>query len=163
FDVYRVQSVDGYERTLVFKDELGYDFGDVSDDGRWIAFSKARTTSDSNIHLWDGAHHAMVAITPHKGPASYHPAHFDPESRALYYLTNDGGEFTRVKKYEMASGAHEEVERAEWDIQSTELSHDGKYRVSTINVDGSTIVKVWEMRTGKPVDVPNLPPGQIRS
>jgi dipeptidyl aminopeptidase/acylaminoacyl peptidase len=162
FDIYRVQA-DGYARTLVYKDEIGYDAGDVSDDGRWIAFTKPRTTSDSDIYLWDATKRAMTLITPQKAQASYHPAQFDPQSRALYYLTNDGGEFMRVRKYDLASGQHDDVERADWDIVSSEFSHNGKYRVSAINVDGSTVVKVWETQTGKPVDVPNLPPGQVRS
>jgi dipeptidyl aminopeptidase/acylaminoacyl peptidase len=162
FDIYRVLA-DGYARTLVYKDEVGYDVGDVSEDGRWIAFARTRTTSDSDISLWDVAKKTMAVISTHKGQASYRPAEFDPDSRSLYYLTNDGGEFMRVKKYDLASGAHEDVERADWDILSTEFSHGGKYRVSVINVDGRTVVKVWDVRTGKPVEVPNLPAGQVRT
>jgi dipeptidyl aminopeptidase/acylaminoacyl peptidase len=162
FDIYRVEA-DGYARTLVYKDEVGYQAGDISDDGRWIAFSKPRTTSDSDIFLWDVAKRLLTRITPHQGQATHQPAEFDRQSRALYYITNDGGEFTRVRKYDLASGAHEDVERADWDILSTEFSHDGKYRVSTINVDGSTVVKVWDTRTGKPVEIPNLSPGEITS
>jgi dipeptidyl aminopeptidase/acylaminoacyl peptidase len=162
FDTYRVEA-DGYKRTLLYKDEVGYDAGDVSDDGRWVAFSKMRTTSDGDVFLWDSAKRTMTMITPHKGKASHRPAQFDPESRALYYLTDDGVEFMKVRKYDLTSGVHEDVERADWDILSTEFSHHGRYRVSTINVDGSTVVKVWETRTGKPVEIPNLPSGQVSS
>jgi dipeptidyl aminopeptidase/acylaminoacyl peptidase len=162
FDVYRI-AADAYARTLVYKDEVGYQAGDVSDDGRWIAFSKPRTMSDSDIFLWDATKRLLIRITPHQGPATYQPAQFDPVSRALYYLTNDGAEFMRVRKYDLTSGAHDDVERADWDILSTEFSHDGKYRVSAINVDGRTVVKVWETRTGKPVEIPNLPSGQVTS
>jgi dipeptidyl aminopeptidase/acylaminoacyl peptidase len=162
FDLYRI-AADGYARTLIYKDEVGYQAGDVSDDGRWIAFSRPRTMSDSDIFLWDATKRTMTPITAHKGDATYQPAQFDPESRALFYLTNDGAEFMRVRKYDLSSGAHDDVERADWDILSTEFSHDGKYRVSTINVDGSTVVKVWETRTGKPVEIPNLPAGQVSS
>jgi tricorn protease-like protein len=124
FDIYRLES-DGYKRTLVYQDEVGYDAGDVSDDGRWIAFSKQRTTADSDISLWDTAKRTMTLITPHKGQTTYRPAQFDPESRALYYLTNDGAEFTRVRKYDLAAGRHSDVERADWDILDTRLSHNG--------------------------------------
>ena len=90
---------------MIYKDEVGYDVGDVSEDGRWIAFAKSRTTSDSDISLWDAAKKTVTVISTHKGQASYRPAEFDPESRSLYYLTDDGGEFMRVKKYDLASGA----------------------------------------------------------
>src|SRR5262245_40956339 len=105
----------------------------------------------------------MTLISSHKGQATYRPAQFDPQSTALYYLTNDGTEFTRVKKYDLATGSHHEVERADWDILDTEFSHNGKYRVSTINEDGSSVIKVRETRTGRLVEIPNLPHGQIHS
>jgi dipeptidyl aminopeptidase/acylaminoacyl peptidase len=162
FDIYRM-GTDGYARALTYQDEVGYEAGDVSNDGRWIAFSKSRTTADSDIYLWSVVNRTMTLITPHKGQAIYRPARFDPESKALYYLTNDGAEFTRVRKFELATGRHSDVERADWDILDTEFSHNGKYRVSTINVDGSTVIKIWETRTGRLIEVPNLPAGQISS
>jgi hypothetical protein len=84
----------------------------------------------------------MTHIATQKLQAVYRPARFDPESKALYYITNDGTEFTRLKKYELASGSHRDIERADWDIQSTEFSHNSKYRVSTINADGTTVIRI---------------------
>jgi dipeptidyl aminopeptidase/acylaminoacyl peptidase len=162
FDLYRLETR-GYARTLVYKDEVGYNAGDISDDGQWIALAKSRTTADSDIFLWSVAKRTMTHITPHKRQAIYQPAQFDPESRALYYLTNDGAEFTKVRKYDLADGSHSDVEQSDWDIQNTEFSHNGKYRVSTINVDGSTVIKIRETTTGRLVAVPDLPAGQINS
>jgi dipeptidyl aminopeptidase/acylaminoacyl peptidase len=162
FDLYRIET-EGYARTLIYKDEVGYEAGDVSDDGRWIAFSKPKTTADSDIFLWNVAKRTMTRISPHQGQVLYEPAQFDPESQALYYLTNDGSEFKRVRKYDLSSGAHSDVERADWDILDTRFSHNGKYRVSTINVDGTTVIKIWETKTGRLIEIPNLPAGQINS
>ena len=55
---------------------------------------------------------------PHTGEATYSPATFDPASAYFYYLTNDGSEFTRVRRYALAAGTHEDVEKADWDIAS---------------------------------------------
>ena len=33
---------DGYGRTLIYQDNVGYQVGDISGDGRWIALSKAK-------------------------------------------------------------------------------------------------------------------------
>jgi dipeptidyl aminopeptidase/acylaminoacyl peptidase len=132
-----------------------------SSDGRWIAFSKPQTTADSDIFLWSVASRKMTHISPHTGQAIYSPAQFDPQSSALYYLMNDGAEFTKVRKYDLANGSHNDVEQADWDIQSTEFSHSGKYRVSTINVDGTSVMKIWETQTRHLVEIPELPAGQI--
>ena len=83
---------------------MGYDFGDISDDGKWIAFQKINTTADSDIYLWNVAAKTMTLISKHEGTASYEPATFDVDSKWLYYLTNDGSEFNRVRRYELASG-----------------------------------------------------------
>ena len=83
---------------------MGYDFGDISDDGQWLAFQKVNTTADSDIYLWNVAAKTMTLISKHEGTASYEPATFDADSKWLYYLTNDGSEFTRVRRYELASG-----------------------------------------------------------
>ncbi len=78
-------------------------------------------------------------------------------------MTNDGGEFRRVRRYELASGKHEDVEKAAWDIMFTSFSYNGKYRVTGINEDGRTVIEVQETRTGTLVPLPKLPDGEITS
>jgi hypothetical protein len=51
---------------------------------------------------------ALGAMKPlHQGRGAYSPEDFDPASQALYYLTNEGSEFTRVRRYDIAGGRHE--------------------------------------------------------
>jgi Tol biopolymer transport system component len=90
FDVYRYSAKE-YQRTLFYKDEVGYQVGAISDDQKWIALGKPNSTADSDIHLWSVAASQMKHITPHQGMAQYSTADFDPASKYLYYLTNDGG------------------------------------------------------------------------
>jgi dipeptidyl aminopeptidase/acylaminoacyl peptidase len=162
FDIYRLDAA-SYERTLFYQDDVGYQLGDISEDAKWIAFNKPITTADSDIYLYNIAAKEMKHLTPHQGTASYQGATFDSDSRWLYYLTNDGEEFNRVRRYEMATGKHEDVERASWDILFTVFSRNGKYRVSGINADGRTIIKIYETRTGEVVPLPRLPAGEIAS
>lgn len=162
FDLYRMDAT-SYERTLVYQEEKGFSFGAISDDGKWIALEKPNTTADSDIHLYNVATKEMKHLSPHKQTARYDVASFDRANRFLYYLTNDGDEFTRVRRYELATGQHEEVERAPWDIVFTYFSHNGKYRVTGINEDARTVVKMYEHATGKLVPLPKLPEGEISS
>lgn len=127
FDVYRYDS-NSYARTVFYKDETGYQLGAISDDGKWAAFAKPKTTSDSDIYLWNAATRETKLISAHEGEADYSPEDFDAGSRFLYYTTNDGGEFARVRRYDLAAGKHEEVEKADWDVSFTRFSHRGTYR-----------------------------------
>ena len=164
FDVYRYDA-GSYARTLFYQDEVGYDLGDISEDAKWIAFQKINTTADSDIYLWNAAAKTMTLISKHTGTASYEPACFDVDSKWLYYLTNegdgDGSEFTRVRRYELSSGKSEDVEKADWDIAWTFFSKNGKYRLSAVNQDGRSVLKVWNGRTGAPIALPGFPAGEV--
>jgi len=162
FDIYRYDAKT-YERILFYKEEKGYQPSGGSNDEKWIALAKVNTTSDSDLFLYNIGTQEFQHITPHREPADYKVAGFDPASEWLYYLTNDGGEFTRVRRYHLASGRHEEVEKATWDISYSSFSHRGRYRVTGVNEDGRTVITVIENQTGKTVPLPKLPAGEITS
>jgi dipeptidyl aminopeptidase/acylaminoacyl peptidase len=162
FDVYRYDA-GSYARTLFYEDEVGYSLGDISDDAKWIAFQKFNTTADSDIYLWNTASKTMTHISRHEGTASYEPETFDVDSKWLYYTTNDGSEFMRVRRYELVTGKSEDVEKADWDVAWTFFSRNGKYRLSAVNEDGRSVLKVWDGRTGAPVALPPFPAGEASS
>ena len=162
FDVYRYDTKT-YARTMFYQDDVGYELGAISDDAKWIAFQKINTTADSDIYLWNAAAKTMTPISKHEGTATYDPAAFDPDSKWLYYLTNDGSEFTRVRRYELATGKSEDVEKADWDVEWTFFSKNGKYRVSSVNEDGRSVLHVSDGKTGAPVTIPALPAGEASS
>jgi dipeptidyl aminopeptidase/acylaminoacyl peptidase len=160
FDLYR-HDAGTYTRTLIYKDESGYQLGAISDDGRWLAFTKPRSPSDSDLYVWDAKTGEMKHLSPHEGRAEYDAADFDPASKHLYYLTNDGAEFKRVRRYDLAAGLHEDVEKADWDVWYTYFSHRGRYRVTGTNEDARTVIKVRDTSSGQPVSLPRLPGGDI--
>lgn len=160
FDVYRYDAAT-YARTVIYEDREGYQIGNVASDGRWIALDKAKTTADGDIYLWNVTAHQLTHLTPHDVPAQYQTAGFDPDARALYYLTNAGGEFMRLRRYVLATGRHEDVESSAWDITSASFSRDGKFRVTSSNEDGRTTLRVVETASGRPVPVPKLPDGDV--
>ena len=68
-----------------------------------------------------------------------------------------------MRRYELATGKHEDVESADWDIQFTRFSRNGRYRVSAVNEDGRTVVRVHDSKTGRLVPMPKLPEGDVTS
>jgi len=92
----------------------------------------------------------MKNITPHQGDVASSPATFDPAARYLYYQTDEGSEFSYVARYDLTSGKKEPVEKVNWDVAFTYFSHNGRYRVSGVNEDARTKVKVYDTATANP-------------
>ena len=160
FDLYRYDAK-SYDRKLVYQNDAGYDIATVSPDGKWVALVKPNTTSDSDIYLWSAASNGPKLITKHEGTADNTPQEFDPVSGALYYLSNEGAEFARVRRYDTATGKSEDVEKPSWDPLFVRFSKNGRYRATGINDDGRTVIHILDTRTGREVTLPRLPAGDI--
>lgn len=162
FDLYKYD-VKTYGRTLLYQNDGGYQISGISRNEKWISLDKPRTTSDSDVFLYDVAKKQHKNITAHKGTVSNSSSEFDPGSTALYFLTDGGSEFKRVARYVLATNKVEEVERADWDILYTDFSRNGAYRVTAVNEDGRTAIRLWDVKANKQVALPRMPEGDITS
>jgi len=161
FDLFEMSLTD-LKAAMIYQNDEGYDVADISNDRRFIAFGKSgKTTADSDVFLYDTAKKEMKNITAHEGEVDNSPEAFDVDSKYLYFLSNEGDEFKYVARYELGSGKREVVEKAKWDFVSTSFSKSGKYRVAATNEDARTKIRVIEHATGKPVELPALPDGDI--
>ena len=161
FDIYEMP-IDTLKPTLVYKDETGLEFGDISYDKKYIAFQKSGgSQADSDVYLFNTATKEMKNITEHKGEVANSPQSFDVASKYLYYLSDAGAEFQYVARYDLATGKSEIVEKAPWDVSYTYFSRNGKYRVTAVNEDARTRIKIYDQATGKPIALPQLPNGVI--
>ncbi|HSD46025.1 MAG TPA: S9 family peptidase [Pyrinomonadaceae bacterium] len=161
FDVFEMP-IDTFKPSLIYKDETGLDFGDVSNDKKFIAFEKSGgSQADSDVYLYNTATKELKNLTSHTGDVANSPQNFDPESKHLYFLTDSGSEFRYVARYNLATGKTEVMEKAPWDVFYTYFSRNGKYRVMAVNEDARTKIKIYEQATGKLVDLPKLPNADI--
>jgi dipeptidyl aminopeptidase/acylaminoacyl peptidase len=162
FDLYRY-ATDGYARQLVFENTEGWRISEVSPDGRWVALVKVRTNADNDIYIWDASEPetAPKHVTPHEGDVSHSVQTFTRDSRELYYGTNEHGEFTQVWLYDLSTGVRKPIVKADWDVWYVYFSEDGRYRVTGINEDARTVVTVQDTKTGRPLELPDLPEGDI--
>lgn len=158
FDVYRYDTAT-YERKMILKNELGYQPTLVSRDGRWIALEKPISTADNDLFVHDTHKNETKKISEHKGRSELNAADFDPSSKWLYFLTNDGSEFQRLRRYELATGKSEDVEKADWDIWRSWFSETGKYRATIVNEDARSSVRIIDVKSGKAIALPKLPSG----
>ncbi len=161
FDIFEMP-IDTFKPTLIYKDEQGLEVSAISDDKKYIAFQKnGASTSDSDILLYNTASKEMKNITAHTGDVANGAETFDVNSKYLYYLTDAGNEFKYVARYDLATGKSDVVEKTPWDVAYTYFSNNGKYRVTAINEDARTKIKIYETATGKLVSLPQLPNADI--
>jgi dipeptidyl aminopeptidase/acylaminoacyl peptidase len=164
FDIYKYDAKT-YARTMLFKNESALLPSTISDDEKWIAFNKINIRDDSDIFLHDVVKGTTERITPHEGSISFSAESFDPQSKRLMLTTDEGSEFRFVRAYDLSTKKFIDVERANWDIVDTYFSRDGKYRVSVVNEDGSTSLRLYEISADgkeKSVALPKMPGGEIR-
>ena len=163
FDLYRMDAKT-LEKTLIFKaEDPAMAVAGVSDDGRYVVLQKTATTVDSDLYLWDAQTKATKHLTPHEGQASHSFDGFDYPVKNVYLTTNAGREFNALARYDLATGKITAVEAPEWDVMYSVLSKNGKYRVTAVNEDARTRIKVTETATGAEVKLPDLGQGDITS
>jgi len=163
FDLYRYSAED-YSREMIFENP-GLQIAALSDDGRWLALDKPRTSADSDIYIVDLASDAKepVLVTEHDGNVEYSAAGFTPDSSKMIYSTDEHGEFREHWTYDLETGEKAPLVEADWDVMYTNYSRTGRYRASGINVDAHTEVELVDTETGKTVELPDLPEGDLNS
>jgi dipeptidyl aminopeptidase/acylaminoacyl peptidase len=168
FDLFRVQ-VDGstkegnvYPAVVAYQNTEGLDPVAISRDDRYIALSKSITTNNSDMYLLDTQSKKLKHLSAHEGNVQFSPQYFSGDGKKLYFLTDDGSEFTYLASYDIASGAKAKVEEAKWDIMYAYLSRNEKYRVVGINNDARTEIKIYDQVNGdKLLKIDGLPDGDI--
>jgi pimeloyl-ACP methyl ester carboxylesterase len=86
-DVYEM-SLDGYERTLLYRNDRGARVGAISLDRRQLAFVRRNSNNDSDLFLFDRETDEETLLSRGEGEARPIPHEFGPDGRHLYYTTD---------------------------------------------------------------------------
>ena len=162
FDVYEYDA-GSYDRSMIFQNEDGYNFADISTDKQLIALAKNNSNADSDIFIYDRGSSSMRHLTPHEGDVQYSPMTFSLDNKSFYYLTDKDNEFQYLVRHDLASDEVEEVLKVEWDIWYAYFSKNGKYMVVGINNDGRTEMRLYRADTMDPIALPEMPDIEISS
>ncbi len=161
FDLYEI-TLDGYRRTLLYKNTDGFDLGPVSRDKRYLALSKSKSSTDSDIHLHDLRVNTTRNITAHSGEVNNSPADFSPDGSKLLYVSDDGREFASLRAYDIASGAKSVTYAQSWDVLGADYSKGGRYLTVYVNEDSRSVARLLDAATLKAVVLPGMPTGLVK-
>jgi dipeptidyl aminopeptidase/acylaminoacyl peptidase len=163
FDLYAYDAAT-LQRRLVFKNEGGFQPGPVSADGLTLGLTKKLSSANSDVYIAElGTGSTPKLISPHTGNVAYQLSEFTPDSRKLIFMSDEGGEWARAYTHDLATGQRQELVRGDWDVALTSFSPSGRYRVSALNADASTVLTILDTRTGRPLTLSGVPTGDLGS
>ncbi|MEO1653395.1 MAG: alpha/beta fold hydrolase, partial [Bacteroidota bacterium] len=162
FDLYEMK-IGEWTPNMIYQNDEGLDVSDLSRNEQLLALGKTITTSESQLFLYNRESKENTEISDPDQPGSYSGSGFSPDDQYFYYITDAGKEFSYLVEYEISSGERKTIYETNWDVMYSYLSREGKYRVIAINEDGSNTLIVQENTTGKEVDLPEIPGGDITS
>lgn len=156
FDLYAYKA-DDYARRMVYENTDALSISGVSNDGRWLALTKSRTSADSNVYLADLTEGgAPKLITEHEGNIAYGVYAFTPDSKQLILSSNEHGEFNQAWAYNLSNGSKSEYASADWDVSFVGFSNTGRYKYVGVNEDATTVISVTDLQSGKAVTLPEM-------
>ena len=160
FDVYK-SAIGEWKPTLLYENKDGLDVGAISDDERYLVTSKPVTTSENQLFLVnrETGEQTELSVADQKG--KYEISSFSNDNKHAYYTTDAGKEFTYLVQYNIESKERKVLYETNWDVMYSYLSENEKYRVIGINEDGKNTIIVQDASTGKAIDFPEIPDGDI--
>ena len=126
--------IESFEPIMVFQNDDGLNFGGISADKKFMAFTKTITRDNNEMYLYTVENKEMKHISEHEGDINFSPSDFSLDGKTLYFRTNKDNEFMYLKKYDIESGNTEDVLKFDWDIMYAYLSFNEKYRPLSIGV-----------------------------
>jgi dipeptidyl aminopeptidase/acylaminoacyl peptidase len=161
FDVYKMDSSD-WKPKMLYKNDSGLDVGSISFNERWMVLTKSVTSDKNEMYLFDAQSKQTKKLsTDSLGDASYYPAGFETTDTHLYYVTNEGKDFTYIVKYNLETGAKENFFNTNWDVNYMSISEKGKYHLIGINEDARDKVLLFDHASGKELEMPKIEGGYI--
>ncbi|HYG64195.1 MAG TPA: prolyl oligopeptidase family serine peptidase [Thermoanaerobaculia bacterium] len=164
FDLYVTDpAVAGSERRVVELEGSWVPL-DWSVDGKRILLRQGVSSTEAYLHAVDVATGALTPLTPKAGPdapqVAWEGGRWSKDGRYVYTTTDKDGEFRRLVRLDPATGATTVVSGdVPWDVQTFELSHDGKVLSFFVNDDGVSRLHMINTATGRSLPTPELPPG----
>lgn len=146
----------------VLEPEGTWGVADWSPDDAKLLVARYVSANESHPHVLDLATGELTAINPSEEKIAYGAALFSHDGKGVYYTSDEGSEFHRLRYYDLASGESTVLSSdIPWDVGSVELSPDGKRIAFTVNEGGVARLHLRDTATMAELPLPELPVGQI--
>ena len=158
FDVYTQSLEDGAEAELVWEVAGYHTIADWSPDGKALIVSRHHSNLDNDLYHLDLENREARLLTPHEGDARFIGVNVTPDGKNIYLATDRDGDFLRLARLDIHTLELEYLTPDDRDVESVELSRDGRYLAAARNVEGYSDFMLFNGR-GKRMPTPEMPAG----
>jgi dipeptidyl aminopeptidase/acylaminoacyl peptidase len=151
-------------RSLLQVEGGGWGVEDFSPDDKRLLVSEDVSANESYLWIADTATGEKTLVTPKGGAEKIHygGGKFSKDGRGIYTTTDKDSEFHRLAYVDLATKQHTYLtDHIKWDVDSFELSPDGRTIAFVTNEDGISRLHLMDAKTRKEKPAPNLPAGLI--
>jgi dipeptidyl aminopeptidase/acylaminoacyl peptidase len=145
----------------------GWFDGSVSPDDRQVAVTRYVSAAESEVWLIDLASGQRRRVLPAEGDAlkaSHFVGALTHDGKGLFFESDRAGEFRELMRLDLASGGVDRLSaQIPWDLAGTVRSEDGRLVAALANVDGRSELRLFDSTTLRPLALPTLPAGSVRS
>jgi dipeptidyl aminopeptidase/acylaminoacyl peptidase len=140
---------------------------DWTADGRRLLLLQEVSVNETYLHWVDVAGGPVHPLTParprERDTAAYQGGRWSADGRAVYTATDRDGEFLRLVRLDVATGAARVLSGdIPWDVESFDLSRDGRLLAFSVDADGISQLHLLDAATGAALPAPELPAGTVR-
>jgi dipeptidyl aminopeptidase/acylaminoacyl peptidase len=153
------------DRRLVELSGGGWRVTDISADGAKLLLTEYISINESHLHVADAKTGVRELITPKTNEKiSWSGAQFARDGKSIFVTTDKDSEFQRLCRFDLATKQLTPLTpNLRWDIESFELSPDGKTLAFISNEDGASVLRLLDAKSGRELRPPKLPLGVITS
>lgn len=159
FDLWKLDTVN-WKPTLVYQNDSGLNASGISKSERYIALTKSITSDKNELYLYDTKNKKTTRIS-NDNEAVWNPMGFEKNDSIMYYITNDGSEFTYLVKYNINREKAEKYYVDQWDIVYMSISENENFHTLFINADGKNKVFLFDHKTNQHLDFPEIKDGDV--
>ncbi len=152
-DVYEY-AADGYARTRLYTNDGTFRPAAVSPDGCYVALERAVGAGDADVYLYDRRTGTTEHLTPHDGAVANGVAAFAADGNALYLTTDEGSEFARLERFDLATRGRTVVLAPPWDVTGAAVSPGGTSLAVLVNADARAELRLYALPSMRPLPSP---------
>ena len=133
-----------------------------SRDSKQLIVLQRVSAVDSRPHLVDLASGAIQRLGPSDKTVFFGDAVFARDGESIYTTSNEGSEFTRLIRLDLASGESRVITAdIPWDVQALAMSEDGRQLAFTTNEGGVSRLYLLSTETDSYTQIRSLPSGVL--
>ncbi len=165
-DIYLIDPLNPQsDKLLVPLDGGGWYPLDWSPDDRQLLLLQFVSANESYLWLMNaqtGENHRLTPPNSRLEPVAYQSAAFSKDGKGLYLVSDRDSEFQHLAYYDFGNQRYSDLtSRIPWNVESFDLSKDGKHLAFVTNEDGTSVLHLLDTQTRSEQPLPKLPIGLI--